>query len=461
MENLAAGVHNTHSTPSSPAAAPNACRSGPFQPTRPYNPWRVTRKPKGEQGKTYCWHQLCALPKCVSQPLPLCPDRTLSVEKSDLSLSPAASKKQNSWPLSSAQEQDHWDGSIFSTSRAAKSSAEADRQHTSALRVCSNGFFGICYPEKEGTIFELFGFRGLCHSRPSQVLSSRHLPPTSLPFSSRKVSEKTAQQEQEERLAEANFAQQEWQSHQDAELQKARLKIRSLEEQQASGSAPTFPTTQHPLGGQTTGLTIGQPNPVLPSSGQRGPWASTRDFSRRFLHNLHSVAPASGVASTHSAALPAMMVPNPSTPLGAFPTQSPLPAYPQLPADEHFKREKSPLPKLVIKGGDATSVTRVVHEWLQKTAMALNTWSSSAIQLCHHAVGLAKGAHLQWSLMAPSQRALKTGLPSTGNSLPPQLSRARAIACHPEVCNDRCRFALLDLSDIFALRAFCSCGRTC
>ena len=109
------------------------------------------------------------------------------------------------------------------------------------------------------------------------------------------------------------------------------------------------------------------------------------------------MAPVSGVASAHGAALPAMMVPNPSTPLGAYPTQTPLPAHPQLPADEYFKREKSPLSKLVIKGGDATSVTRIVHEWLQKTAMALNTWSSSAIQLWHHAVGLAKGARLQWT----------------------------------------------------------------
>ena len=269
----------------------------------------------------------------------------------------------------------------------------------------------------------------------SSALSSRHLPPTSLPFSSRKVSEKTAQQEQEERLAEANFAQQEWQSHRDAELQEAHLKIRLLEEQQASGTVPTLPTTQqYSHGGQTTGLTIGQPNPVLPSSGQRGPWASTRERFQQPIPTqptpllagastgVPSVAPVSGVASTHGAALPAMMVPNPSTPLGAFPTQTPLPAHPQLPADEYFKREKSPLPKLVIKGGDATSVTRTIHEWLQKTAMALNTWSSSAIQLWHHAVGLAKGAHLQWTLMAPSQRALQTGLPSTGNSLPPQLS---------------------------------------
>ena len=36
-------------------------------------------------------------------------------------------------------------------------------------------------------------------------------------------------------------------------------------------------------------------------------------------------------------------------------------------------------------------ITRTVHEWLQKTAMAVNTWSTSAIQLCHHAVSVAKG----------------------------------------------------------------------
>ena len=132
--------------------------------------------------------------------------------------------------------------------------------------------------------------------------------------------------------------------------------------------------------------------------------------------------PPSGVASTHGAALPAMMVPNPSTPLGAFPGQPPLQTSPQLPADEYFKREKSPLPKLTIKGGDATTITRTVHEWLQKTAMAVNTWSTSAIQLWHHAVSVAKAAHQQWTMMVPAQRALQTGLPSTGNSLPPQLS---------------------------------------
>ena len=39
-----------------------------------------------------------------------------------------------------------------------------------------------------------------------------------------------------------------------------------------------------------------------------------------------SVAAPSGVASTHGVAFPAMAVPNPTTPLGAFLTQTPLPA---------------------------------------------------------------------------------------------------------------------------------------
>ena len=135
-----------------------------------------------------------------------------------------------------------------------------------------------------------------------------------------------------------------------------------------------------------------------------------------------SVAAPSGVASTHGAAFPAMAVPNPTTPLGAF--SSSFASWAATTQAMSTSREKkSPLPKLVIKSGDATTITRIVHEWLQKTAMALNTWLSSAIQLWHHAaVGVAKSAHAQWTLMVPSQRALQTGLPSTGNSLPPQLS---------------------------------------
>ena len=87
-----------------------------------------------------------------------------------------------------------------------------------------------------------------------------------------------------------------------------------------------------------------------------------------------------------------------------------------------FKREKPALPKLQIKGGDATNITRTIHEWFQRTSLTLNTWSASAMQLWHNAVAVAKAAHQQWTSMTPSQRALQTGLPSTGHVLPAQLS---------------------------------------
>ena len=63
-----------------------------------------------------------------------------------------------------------------------------------------------------------------------------------------------------------------------------------------------------------------------------------------------------------------------------MPLQPPLQQTP-LQQDEgkiDFKREKSALPKLQIKGGDATSIARTIHEWLQRTSLTLNTWSASA-----------------------------------------------------------------------------------
>ena len=67
-----------------------------------------------------------------------------------------------------------------------------------------------------------------------------------------------------------------------------------------------------------------------------------------------TVAAPSAVASTHGAALLAMMVQNPTTPLGALPTQPLLQSYPHtLPADECFKREKTALPKLAVKAADS------------------------------------------------------------------------------------------------------------
>ena len=109
-------------------------------------------------------------------------------------------------------------------------------------------------------------------------LTTQHLPPPTLPFQRASPSNpaRLEEQLQEQQVAEEEAARatQEWEAHRDAELREALLKIQRLEEsQQASvgGQAPTLPTTQaYTLGNNTTGLTIGQPNPVLPSS--RKPW---------------------------------------------------------------------------------------------------------------------------------------------------------------------------------------------
>ena len=51
-----------------------------------------------------------------------------------------------------------------------------------------------------------------------------------------------------------------------------------------------------------------------------------------------------------------------------------LPTLPQEEGKIDCKREKSASPKLNIKGGDATRIRRTIHEWLQRTSTALNTW---------------------------------------------------------------------------------------
>ena len=54
-----------------------------------------------------------------------------------------------------------------------------------------------------------------------------------------------------------------------------------------------------------------------------------------------TVGAPSAVASTHGAALPAMMVQNPTMPLGSLPSRPLLQSHPQtLLADEYFKRRE-------------------------------------------------------------------------------------------------------------------------
>ena len=68
---------------------------------------------------------------------------------------------------------------------------------------------------------------------------------------------------------------------------------------------------------------------------------------------------------------------------------------------------KLSLPKLSIRAGDETTLTRIINEWLRKTTLALNTWSLSAVQPWHQAVNSAREAHEEWTSLVP---ALPLGL---------------------------------------------------
>ena len=302
------------------------------------------------------------------------------------------------------------------------------------------------------------------------TLQPRHLPPATLPFSgiSARIAAETQRaeeisQEQEEAravLQQAELSASHAQLERESELQHARRTIQLLEENQMGSGAPSFtPTLISPPQGFTSHLTpSSHPVPATPAT-LRGPWAATRERlqqtvapSQMLPSPCLSVPSSSGLPSLSGAcsvpgvACPVFASPTPATapatpyqglPHLQMPLQPPLQQQSALQQDEgkiDFKREKSALPKLQIKGGDATSITRTIHEWLQRTSLTLNTWSASAVQLWHNAVAVAKAAHQQWTSMTPSHRALQTGLPSTGHALPAQLSVLEAIM-RSDLCN--------------------------
>ena len=65
------------------------------------------------------------------------------------------------------------------------------------------------------------------------------------------------------------------------------------------------------------------------------------------------------------------------------------------PQDE-VRKDRSPISKLAIKGGDSTSLTRQMNEWIQKTTIALNTWSQAAASFWVQVVSLARQQHNWW-----------------------------------------------------------------
>ena len=114
---------------------------------------------------------------------------------------------------------------------------------------------------------------------------------------------------------------------------------------------------------------------------------------------------------SHAGAYPAMAV---NTPPASQPVAS-------VHAEQPISKNKSPLPKLNIKGGDPTTLTRLINEWVQKTSIALNTWSIEASNFWNQAVTAARNQHNWWLSLSPSDRAAQIGLPTTLQTLPLQI----------------------------------------
>ena len=212
-----------------------------------------------------------------------------------------------------------------------------------------------------------------------------------------------------------------------------------------------WPNSPHQITPATSppGLACGQPTAMAPPppTVSTGAWAFTRQAFGSSqgvsTHDIHNVPVSAGVseasvaqpvASSQAAwaggasmagASHASGVANPlatACPALGLPTNPLLQAQPiDSPQDESIRRTRSPLPKLVIKGGDATVITRTVNEWIQKTSIALNTWSLQASTFWTQTVQLARQQHNWWLSLSPAQRATYVGLPTTGQTIPLQI----------------------------------------
>ena len=117
--------------------------------------------------------------------------------------------------------------------------------------------------------------------------------------------------------------------------------------------------------------------------------------------------------------------------IGSQPNTQP-PTQPRI--EQPISKSKSPLPKLNIKGGDPTTLSRVINEWIQKTAVALNTWSLEASNFWNQSVNSARQQHNWWLSLAPQERATHIGLPTSFQALPTQVPVLEATM-RPEVIN--------------------------
>ena len=139
--------------------------------------------------------------------------------------------------------------------------------------------------------------------------------------------------------------------------------------------------------------------------------------------------------------------------------------HPQPRMEQSISKNKSPLPKLNIKGGDPTTLTGIINEWIQKTAIALNTWSLEASYFWNQSVNPARQQHNWWLSLAPQDGATHTGLPTSFQALPTQVPMLEATM-RAELINSvlpekvtsiamqkGALASLLDLSSLSSIRA--------
>ena len=217
-------------------------------------------------------------------------------------------------------------------------------------------------------------------------------------------------------------------------------------------SIPTFaPTTPQPLLHPGSGGSMpATPIPATPIPSRAAPgntWAYTRERMQTPLGTDFQSCPTSaGVSDASTTPIPRPGMPlipppgiaSPSPSVYACPAMgvtscppSPPPPYHQPTGaqgsgggrshQDEVRKDRSPIPKLAVKGGDSTFLTRQVNDWLQKTTIALNTWSQAAASFWAQVVGLARQQHNWWLSLSPAQRATYIGLPTTGQSIPLQL----------------------------------------
>ena len=140
-------------------------------------------------------------------------------------------------------------------------------------------------------------------------------------------------------------------------------------------------------------------------------------------------AAGASTSQSHAGAYPAMAVntgsggADGSGGLGSQPNTQP-PTQPRL--EQPISKNKSLLPKLNIKGGDPTTVTRVINEWIQKTAIALIKWSLEASNFWNQSINSTRQQHNWWLSLAPQDRATHIGLPTSFQALSTQVPALEA-----------------------------------